>query len=110
MRIPYVISKNTIKAYEPSDVALRLIGELARNVHPENLNWDSALCPSLVTLCIESLAKNFENRNCYDDLFHADKDNLLELLSTSLPLELTVPLIEVSPRLINRIVKGTFFN
>lgn len=95
MRVPYVINKNTIKAYEPSDVALRLIGELARNVHSEDFDWDSDICPPLVTLCIESLAKNFENRNCYDDVFDADKDHLLELLSTSLPLELTVPLIDV---------------
>lgn len=95
MRIPFVIGKSVLRVYEPSDIALKLIGELARNVHAENFYWDSEACPSLVTYCIRALAENFEKRPVLNDVHRADKDNLLELLPTNLPLQLTIPLIDV---------------
>lgn len=96
MRVPYVIAERTLKAYEPSELTLHLLGELGRQLYPEDFTWDSKLVPSLVTYCIRAIAKNFENKPILDELYLADRDNLLEFLPTDLPLELIVPLIDVS--------------
>lgn len=95
MRIPYIINKNTKVEYTPSKATVDLVGETGRKIISENFNWDDELCPSLATLCVQAICKSFKDFPRLD-LPCPDRNYLLEILPTDLPLELTVPLIEVS--------------
>lgn len=93
MRIPYVIDKNVKDVYHPSPATQQLLGELNRQLEPEDFEWDADLCPSLVTLCVQAVCKQFEEHPLLELPFCADRDHLLQILPTDLPLELVVPLI-----------------
>lgn len=95
MRIPYVINKDIKNVYTPSKETLELVSEIERNICSEDFEWDNKLIPSLVTLCVRTIAENFSKRPLLDLPFCADRDHLLQILPTDLPLELVVPLIEV---------------
>ncbi|KAF5294681.1 hypothetical protein FQA39_LY02813 [Lamprigera yunnana] len=93
MRFPHVINDNTKEAYAPSSLAVNLKAEEGRKVISENLKWGDDYIPSLSTLCIKIVSKYFKKIPAIDKLYGADRDQLLEILSTSLPLQLVVPLI-----------------
>lgn len=94
MRIPYIINKDTVTEYTPSKETLELLGEANRKIRPEDYDWDSDLCPSLVTFCVRAICDNFKDFPLLE-LPCPDRNHLLEILPLDLPLELVVPLIEV---------------
>lgn len=96
MKIPYIISKNTFKVYSPSTQSLELIGENTRKIVAENFNWDNSQCPSLKEFCIQSIAEHFKEKQLLHELTCADKVSLLDVLPVDLPLELVIPLVNVS--------------
>lgn len=102
MRIPYIIDKDVKNVYTPSKETLELISELERKIRSEDFEWDNELVPSLVTLCVQTIAKHFVQHPLLDLPFCADRDHLLQILPTDLPLELVVPLIEVCVKLTYR--------
>lgn len=95
MRIPYIINKDVKNVYTPSKQTLELVSEVDRQIHSEDFNWDNSFVPSLVTICVKSIARNFKDHPMLDLPFCQDRDHLLQILPTDLPLELVVPLIEV---------------
>ncbi|XP_022905812.2 dynein regulatory complex subunit 5-like [Onthophagus taurus] len=94
MRYPHIITNNVKIAYEPHSAAEELAREAERTFFAENFDFDKELCPSLTTLCVEVIAKNFKERPLLQELPCADRLHLLELLPTDIPLELAVPIIE----------------
>lgn len=95
MRIPHIINKDVKNVYTPSKETLELVSEVERRFRSEDYEWDNDLCPSLVTLCVRVIARNFKEHPLLNLPFCVDRDHLLEILPTDLPLELVVPLIEV---------------
>ncbi|KAG5884487.1 hypothetical protein JTB14_001282 [Gonioctena quinquepunctata] len=94
MRIPHSINPNTLEEYSPSPETLDLLGEIERKLFSEDFQWNKDHLPSLVDLCVQCIAKHFEQFPLYEELPCEDKDHLLELISVDLPLELVVPMIE----------------
>lgn len=94
MRVPHVINRNTKYEFDASKETLELLGEEGRKLLSENFEWDAKLCPTLVTICVRAICKNFKE-NPLLELPCPDKNHLLEILPTDVPLELVVPLIEV---------------
>lgn len=102
MRIPHIINKNTLVAYNPSAVTLSLLHEQNRQLLSEDL-MRKDLPPTLVSLCVMAIAKNFEACPIINELvLCADRDFLLEILPTDLPLSLVVPIIEVSQSVVKK--------
>lgn len=96
MRVPYVINNNTRLVYTPSENCHQILGEQGRHVFPEDLTWGDSNFPTLITLCVQAISQSFKVRQILEELHCADRDYLLEILSITLPLELTIPLINVS--------------
>ena len=95
MRFPHVVNSNTNIVYSPSPASLRLAYEINRKISPEDYTWDENLTPSLTEICVQAIAKNFGERQLLNELPHADRLHLLEIIPTDLPLDIVVPLIEV---------------
>lgn len=95
MRIPFIINKDVKNVYIPAKETLELVSEVERIIRSEDFEWDNNLVPSLVTLCVRTIATSFHQHPLLDLPFCADRDHLLQILPTDLPLELVVPLIEV---------------
>lgn len=95
MKIPHTINKNVINCYSPSSQTLRLEDERFIALRAANLLWTDSDCESLRDLCLEVIGGNFEKAPLYYELPAADRDQLAEIISTDLPLELVVTLIEV---------------
>lgn len=95
MRIPHIINKDVKNVYTPSAQTLELVSEIDRKIRSEDFEWDDDQLPTLATLCVRSIAKNFKDHPLLDLPFCADRDHLLQILPLDLPLELVVPLIEV---------------
>ena len=94
MRIPHTISLNYFKEYTPSEVAANLITDSKRKIKSENVTWDEFLPPSLKELCVKVIVDNFENRILLKELPLWDRNFLLEILPTDLPLPLVVTHID----------------
>lgn len=96
MRIPHIINKDVKNVYTPANETLELVSEIERKIKSEDFDeWDRDLCPTLMTLCVRAISRDFKEHPRLDLPFPADRDHLLQILSTDLPLELVVPLIEV---------------
>ncbi|XP_056636675.1 dynein regulatory complex subunit 5 [Diorhabda sublineata] len=93
MRVPHTVSKLLVELHTPSPECLDLIGEDQRQILAEDLNWNNGEVPTLVDLCVKKIAEKFEERPYFDELPCEDRDHLLELISTNLPLEMAIPLI-----------------
>lgn len=98
MRVPHIIDRNTRTEYEPSKDTTELVGESERIIVSENFEWDNKLCPTLVTQCVRAICKTFKESPLLN-LTCPEKNHLLEILPTDLPLEVVVPLIEVRRKL-----------
>ncbi|KAJ8976667.1 hypothetical protein NQ317_004685 [Molorchus minor] len=94
MRIPHIISKDTHIAYQCSPQSLDLVGEDQRKLLAEDIEWDKDHCPTLVDYSVQAISEYFERNPLLNDLPGQDRDYLLEIVSTDLPLELVIPLIE----------------
>ncbi|KAK4883284.1 hypothetical protein RN001_006603 [Aquatica leii] len=95
MRFPHIINENTKDEYEASVTSLNLKLEQNRKVHSEDLKWGDDHVPSLAMCCVKAISKNFEKHPVIHKVSGADKDYLIEILSTKLPLELVIPLINI---------------
>ncbi|KAG8323661.1 T-complex-associated testis-expressed protein 1 [Homalodisca vitripennis] len=94
MRVPHTVPDNTLKAYEPSEPTLTLVGERNRRLRAENWTWDETIPPSLVEECIRFFVSQFDDHKRV--LPFLEDDNmilLLETLPTTLPLEIVIYLI-----------------
>ncbi|XP_017770018.1 PREDICTED: T-complex-associated testis-expressed protein 1-like [Nicrophorus vespilloides] len=95
MRLPYIINQNTYIEYDPSQITRELLDEVDRVLISEDITRTDDKTKTLVALCILCIGNNFEQYPLINDLLLcADRDNLLEILPTNLPLSLVVPLIE----------------
>lgn len=94
MRIPYIINKNTLAAYNPSNETNELIGENLRKLIAENFDWDKDHCPTLEDFCVQAIAKHFKDKPILEELPCYDRIHLLDILPLDLPLELIIPLID----------------
>ncbi|CAH1173486.1 unnamed protein product [Phaedon cochleariae] len=93
MRIPHSINPSTLVEYSPSPESLDLVGEDQRKIISENFDWNKDHCPTLIHFCLKAIAKNFEKKPIFDELPCEDKDQLLEIIPTDLPLEQAIPFI-----------------
>ncbi|XP_044267221.1 dynein regulatory complex subunit 5-like [Tribolium madens] len=92
MRIPVTINPNTLKTYNCYNES-----NIAKNtLRSDNLsNWDRTLPKSLQELCLEAIAKNWEEKPILEEIVVTiDRCLLLNILPTDLPLTLTVPKID----------------
>lgn len=96
MRVPHTINPLIKEVYAPSSVTLRLKDEIDRTIRSEHFEVFFSMVETLATLCVHVIAKNFEKISFYEELDQVDKDHLVELLSTSLPLTLVIPVIDAS--------------
>ncbi|KAJ8962337.1 hypothetical protein NQ318_018319 [Aromia moschata] len=97
MRVPHIINNDTLLAYQCSPQSLNLVGEDQRTLVAEDLQWDKDHCPSLIDYSVEAISRYFERNPLLDELPGDNCDYLLEILSTDLPLELVIPLIDGIP-------------
>lgn len=96
MRVPFTVDPLTKEVYAPSSVSLRLKDEIERKIRAEHYTTFVSAVETLVTICVQAIAKNFERNPLYTELLQSDKDYLVEILSTDLPLQLVITLIDVS--------------
>nr|XP_006626040.2 PREDICTED: T-complex-associated testis-expressed protein 1 [Lepisosteus oculatus] len=64
-----------------------------RRIIAEDPEWSLAVVPLLKNLCLQHIVKNFHNNPILDKLLPSHKAQVLERLSTSLPLQVTANLI-----------------
>nr|XP_029131841.1 dynein regulatory complex subunit 5 [Labrus bergylta] len=60
-----------------------------RRIIAEDPDWYLTLVPCLSKLCLQSIIKNFEVRQIFEELKPSEKEFVQEGLSTSLPLDVT---------------------
>ncbi|RZC32807.1 NLRC3-like [Asbolus verrucosus] len=91
MRIPVTINPNTIKTYyneENKKVKKRVLQS------NDLTEWDKNIPKNLQEICLEAIAQNWEANPVLDEItLTIDRCLLLNILSTNLPLKLTVPKI-----------------
>ncbi|KAK3907879.1 Dynein regulatory complex subunit 5 [Frankliniella fusca] len=93
MRVPYTIPRETLRTYECSREARQLAGEYRRRLKADSAEWDRGNAPTLKHLAILALVENFCSRTALDVLPTEDFHRLLETLPTTVPLEVSVPLV-----------------
>lgn len=92
--MPHTIPPNTLKAYEPLEQTLALVGERFRRLKAENWSWDDNTPDSLVEQAVRFFVSEFDEHRKVLPYF--EEDNVLLLLETlpvTLPLEVVIPLI-----------------
>lgn len=95
MRVLHIVNQNFLKVYFPSPESLELIGEDERLIVSENVDWTSDNVTSLVDFCVQTISKNFEKYpEIINDLPCENRQYLLEILSSDLPLECAVEHID----------------
>lgn len=99
MKIPHVVSKNTLLTYETAPASFALIGETDRLIKGEDFNWDEKLIHTLQELCVEIIGKHFQQNPILNKLPCQERNYLLEILDVELPLELVISLIDVGTQL-----------
>lgn len=78
-----------------SSETIALPGELERMLRAENLEWDKNIPADLKTLALNVIAKNWVNNPILRELpSPEDRDFLIEILPTDLPLELALEKID----------------
>ncbi|XP_044004505.1 dynein regulatory complex subunit 5 isoform X2 [Aphidius gifuensis] len=91
MKIPQIISRNVIEAYRCSNETKLLPIEINRSIQSDNENWDENIVPELRKISLNILAENWIINPVLDELENsADRDELLELLSTNIPLDIII--------------------
>lgn len=94
MRVPHVINTNVQEVYQPSAQTLILLDEVNRKIRASNLLWTSSEIETLATQALKVIANNFEKYPIIDYLIPQDRDHLIEIIDTTLPLTITIPLID----------------
>ncbi|KAF7270060.1 dynein regulatory complex subunit 5-like [Rhynchophorus ferrugineus] len=93
MHLPTSISKNCLKVYNFNPKLPKEWDK--KGIKSFNIeNWDFSIPKQLRELCVETLAKNWEDNPVLDEIIQLeDRYLLLDLLSENLPLEVTIPRI-----------------
>ena len=95
MRIPYTVPRNVFEAYRCSYETTRLSLERDRTIRSEDTFWDEGRLPSLRTLALHAIAAAWKDYPILDELPTCeDRVELIEILPTDLPFELTIKVIE----------------
>ncbi|XP_068904542.1 dynein regulatory complex subunit 5-like [Tenebrio molitor] len=91
MRIPVTINPNTLKTFNYHDVNRNVENAL----QSDNLSdWDQDIPKSLQEICLEAIASNWEANPILEEIaLTIDRCFLLNILSTDLPQNLTIPRI-----------------
>ncbi|KAE8743604.1 hypothetical protein FOCC_FOCC010748, partial [Frankliniella occidentalis] len=93
MRVPYTVPRETLRTYDCSREVRRLAGEFRRRLKTESVAWDKNNAPTLKHLAVQALVQNFSSRTALNTLPIEDFHRLLETLPTTVPLEISVPLV-----------------
>ncbi|XP_076231005.1 dynein regulatory complex subunit 5 [Calliopsis andreniformis] len=95
MRIPHTIPRNAFEAYRCSHETAHLIIERERTIRVEDTSWDEVRVPTLRTLAIRVIASVWKINPIIEELPTCeDRADLIEILPTDLPLELTIKKID----------------
>ncbi|XP_076681763.1 dynein regulatory complex subunit 5 isoform X2 [Andrena cerasifolii] len=95
MRIPHTVPRNVFEAYRCSYETTRLSLERDRSIRSEDAFWDEGRLPSLRTLALRAIAAAWKDNPILDELSTCeDRFELIEILPTDLPFELTIKVIE----------------
>ncbi|KAG9431613.1 dynein regulatory complex subunit 5 [Apis mellifera carnica] len=95
MKIPYTIPKYVFETYRCSDETTQLSTETERTIRSEDVYWDVDRVPSLKTLALRVIASEWKRNPILEELPTCeDRNELIEILSTDLPFELTIKKIE----------------
>ena len=65
-----------------------------RRIIAEDPDWSLATVPLLTDLCLDNIITNFDEHPTLNELLPKHKTKVLELLSTTIPLKVTAPLVE----------------
>ncbi|CAH2234076.1 dynein regulatory complex subunit 5 [Pararge aegeria] len=85
MKLPTSISSNTYLAYKSNEDL-----EWERKLKSENFEWNLNHPKTLVNICIEKLSDNWIGVPALEDFIAKDRDFFLQILSTSVPLQILV--------------------
>ncbi|XP_047529880.1 dynein regulatory complex subunit 5 [Vanessa atalanta] len=95
MKIPYVVSSNTRKAYSTSELMKASPGEASRKINAEDFEWDDELTPAPLTyFAALALSRIFHRLNPLRKILQKDIDMLMDLYPADIPLKFSVPCIK----------------
>ncbi|XP_043250668.1 dynein regulatory complex subunit 5-like [Colletes gigas] len=95
MRIPHTVPRNVFETYRCSYETTELSNELERTIRSEDVSWDLGRVPTLRTLALHVIASVWKDNPILEELPTCeDKNELIEILPTNLPFELTITRIE----------------
>ncbi|XP_076180898.1 dynein regulatory complex subunit 5 isoform X2 [Ptiloglossa arizonensis] len=95
MSIPHTIPKNVFEVYRCSYETTRLSSAFERTIRSEDVSWVEGRLPTLRTLAIRVIATAWESNPILEELPTCeDRTQLIGILSTNLPFELTITRIE----------------
>lgn len=96
MKIPYIVSSNTKKAYATSEVMKTSTGEASRKIFAEDFEWDDNFTPAPLTyFAALALSRIFQRINPIHKILQKDVDMLMDLFPADIPLKYSVPYIKV---------------
>ncbi|KAJ0182415.1 hypothetical protein K1T71_001784 [Dendrolimus kikuchii] len=95
MKIPYIVSVNTRKAYATSDIMKTSVGEASRKIIAEDFEWDDDFTPAPLTyFAALALSRVFQRINPLHKILQKDVDMLMDLYPADIPLKYSVPFIK----------------
>ncbi|CAG9796490.1 unnamed protein product [Diatraea saccharalis] len=95
MKIPYVVSENTRKAYATTTVMKNSLAEGNRKIISEDFEWDDGVTPAPLTyFAALSLSRAFHIINPLKRILQKDIDMLMDLYPADIPLKCCVPYIK----------------
>nr|XP_031832237.1 dynein regulatory complex subunit 5 [Nomia melanderi] len=95
MKVPHSVPKNVFQVYRCSYETTRLSSERDRTLRSEDVLWDENRVPSLRSLALLAIAAAWKDNPILEQLpTSEDRNELIEILPTDLPFELTIATIE----------------
>ncbi|XP_050666692.1 dynein regulatory complex subunit 5 isoform X2 [Leptidea sinapis] len=95
MKIPYVVSTNTRRAYSTSPFMKSSQPEAERKIVAEDFEWDDNVTPAPLTyFAALELSRNFHRINPLNDILQKDINMLMDLYPANIPLRDCVPSIK----------------
>ena len=96
MKIPYLVSTNTRKAYETPATMSESAAEMPRKIRAEDFEWDTNFTPQPLTFYAAlALSRMFDRLNPLEKILQKDVDILMDLFPFDIPLKFSVPHIKV---------------
>ncbi|KAL4716953.1 hypothetical protein ACJJTC_012764 [Scirpophaga incertulas] len=95
MKLPYVVSPNTLKAYATSDTMKNCPSEANRKIVSEDFDWDNEITPAPLTyFAAQALSKIFHRLNPLQLILQKDVNMLMDIFPADIPLKFSVPYIK----------------